>query len=91
MILHALMGWIMTVMKIPTIRMMLDVCTGYPASEDQASAEMDLTLRWANQALARREELRTKQEESPDFTIRHGICLLILAVVIVVWTRFRRF
>jgi queuine tRNA-ribosyltransferase len=40
------------------IRMVLDVCTAYPAGEEQAGEEMALTLAWAERSLAHRERLR---------------------------------
>lgn len=40
------------------IRMVLDVCTTYPAEEQQAAEEMALTLAWAQQSLTQRAALR---------------------------------
>ncbi len=40
------------------VRMVLDVCTGYPAGEEQAAEEMALTLAWAERSLAHRARLR---------------------------------
>ncbi len=41
------------------IRMVLDVCTTYPAEEDQAAAEMETTLRWAERSLRCRDQMQS--------------------------------
>ncbi len=40
------------------IRMVLDVCTAYPAGEEQAAEEMALTLDWAERSRIERERMR---------------------------------
>jgi queuine tRNA-ribosyltransferase len=40
------------------VRMVLDVCTPYPAGEEQAAEEMALTQAWAARSLAQRERMR---------------------------------
>ena len=40
------------------IRMVLDVCTPYPAEESRVVSEMETTLRWAEQAIEQRARMR---------------------------------
>lgn len=52
------------------IMMVLDECTTFPSTEDEASKSLDLTLRWAKRSKERVQKLRQDPDESERAGIR---------------------
>ncbi len=55
------------------VAMVLDECTRYPATAEEARVSMERTHRWAVRSLRRRDEIRNRREDSSGSSLLFGI------------------